>query len=53
MSQSIPRVTINRGRDAQFEGDGLRDNFVYRDLGIKQASGGKVGAHVIRVLYQR
>ena len=53
MSQSTPRVIINRASEASFEGDGLRDNFVYRDLGIKQASGGKVGAHVIRVLYQR
>ena len=50
MSQSTPRVTINRASEARFEGDGLRDNFVYRDLGIKQATGGKVGAHVIRVV---
>ena len=49
MSQTIPRVTVNRASDAGFEGDGLRDDFVYRDLGIKQATGGKVGAHVIRV----
>ena len=49
MSQSTPRVTVNRASEACFEGDGLRDNFVYRDLGIKQATGGKVGAHVIRV----
>lgn len=49
MSQTTPRVTVNRASDAGFEGDGLRDNFVYRDLGIKQATGGKVGAQVIRV----
>lgn len=50
MSQSTPTVTVNRASEASFEGDGLRNNFVYRDLGIKQATGGKVGAHVIRVL---
>ena len=35
-------------RDAQFESRGLRSFFEYRDLGIKEATGGKVLAHVIR-----
>jgi quercetin dioxygenase-like cupin family protein len=34
-------------RDALFE-RGLRSFFEYRDLGIKQATGGRVVAHVIR-----
>jgi quercetin dioxygenase-like cupin family protein len=34
-------------RDAQFE-RGLRSFFEYRDLGIRQATGGRVVAHVIR-----
>ena len=29
---------------------GLRGYFVYRDLGIEAATGGKVGAHVIRAV---
>ena len=32
-----------------FAGRGLRSYFEYRDLGIEQATGGRVGAHVIRV----
>ena len=31
-----------------FEGDGLRPIFEYRDLGLRAATGGRVGAHVIR-----
>ena len=34
-------------RDAGFE-RGLRSFFEYRDLGIRQATGGRVAAHVIR-----
>jgi quercetin dioxygenase-like cupin family protein len=34
-------------QDAKFE-PGLRAFFDYRDLGIKQATGGRVDAHVIR-----
>lgn len=36
-----------RHADAPFEG-GLRGFFEYRDLGIREATGGRVGAHVIR-----
>ena len=32
-----------------FEAGGLRSHYEYRDLGIKAATRGKVGAHVIRV----
>jgi len=37
----------SHARDARFE-HGLRSFFEYRDLGIEQATGGRVVAHVIR-----
>lgn len=37
----------SHARDARFE-RGLRSFFEYRDLGIKEATGGRVDAHVIR-----
>ena len=39
--------TVAHARDASFA-RGLRSFFEYRDLGIKQATGGRVDAHVIR-----
>lgn len=39
--------TLSHARDAQFE-KGLRAFFEYRDLGIAQATDGRVEAHVIR-----
>ncbi len=39
--------TATHARDARFE-RGLRAFFEYRDLGIKQATQGRVDAHVIR-----
>jgi quercetin dioxygenase-like cupin family protein len=39
--------TISHLRDSQFE-SGLRKFFDYRDLGIKDATDGRVVAHVIR-----
>ncbi len=41
--------TVSHARDATFE-RGLRAFFDYRDLGINQATGGKVVAHVIRAV---
>jgi quercetin dioxygenase-like cupin family protein len=38
---------VSHARDARFE-RGLRSFYEYRDLGIAQATGGKVVAHVIR-----
>lgn len=35
---------------AEFEIDGLREFFAYRDLGIKAATDGKYHAHVIRAV---
>ena len=40
--------SVSHLRDATFESEGLRAFFEYRDLGIKAATGGRVGAHVIR-----
>jgi len=34
--------------DTEFEARGLRAFFEYRDLGIRDATGGRVGVHVIR-----
>lgn len=38
---------VNHVADAKFDG-GLRAFFEYRSLGVPEATGGKMGAHVIR-----
>jgi mannose-6-phosphate isomerase-like protein (cupin superfamily) len=43
------RFSVCHARDAQWE-RGLRSFFEYRDLGIKEATSGKVIAHVIRAI---
>jgi mannose-6-phosphate isomerase-like protein (cupin superfamily) len=45
---TAPAFSVTHADDAQFKADGLRDYFEYRDLGIRAATGGRVGAHVIR-----
>jgi quercetin dioxygenase-like cupin family protein len=40
-------IVTHLGPDS-FETDGLRPFFEYRSLGLKELTGGKVGAHVIR-----
>ena len=42
------KFSVQHAEDGEFETDGLRTYFEYRDLGIKDATGGKVLAHVIR-----
>lgn len=42
--------TIAHADDGKFVGQGLRAFFEYRDLGIKGATQGKFGAHVIRAV---
>ncbi len=42
------KLSISHLRDAQFKSGGLRSFFEYRDLGIKEVTGGKVLAHIIR-----
>jgi quercetin dioxygenase-like cupin family protein len=41
--------TVSHARDAQFVA-GLRSFFEYRDLGVREATEGRVAAHVIRAL---
>ncbi len=42
------KFSVSHAHDSAFTHDGLRPFFEYRDLGIRAATGGKVGAHVIR-----
>jgi len=42
-------TTVSHADDAAFD-SGLRGFFAYRDLGIRAASGGAFGAHVIRAV---
>ncbi len=42
--------SVTHRENSDFEGGGLRGFFEYRDLGIKGATAGKVGAHVIRAV---
>jgi quercetin dioxygenase-like cupin family protein len=43
------RTTVSRAEDAEFD-QGLRAFFAYRDLGVRQATQGAFGAHVIRAV---
>jgi len=43
-------LTISHADASPFEGQGLRTFFEYRDLGIKHATSGAFGAHVIRAV---
>ena len=42
--------TIAHADEGKFEGQGLRAFFESRPLGIREATGGKYGAHVIRAV---
>ncbi|PSL22079.1 cupin domain-containing protein [Shimia abyssi] len=42
--------TVSNADDSPFVGAGLRAFFEYRQLGIKEATQGKFGAHVIRAV---
>jgi quercetin dioxygenase-like cupin family protein len=42
------KFSAAHAKDAVFEDGGLRSCFEYRDLGIKEATGGKAMAHVVR-----
>jgi len=48
MSSEAFKFSVSYARDAAFEPQGLWSHFVYRDLGIAGATGGRFGAHVIR-----
>lgn len=45
----MTQTVVRHAADDTFD-TGLRAFFAYRDLGIRDASGGKVGAHVIRAV---
>jgi len=42
------RFSVSQPETSAFHPDGLREYFEYRDLGVKEATGGKAVAHVIR-----
>jgi len=42
------KFSVQHARDGKFVADGLRQYFEYRDLGIREATGGKAVMHVIR-----
>ncbi len=42
------KFSHNKPGDTPWRGDGLRDFFLYRDLGIKDATGGRVIAHLVK-----
>jgi quercetin dioxygenase-like cupin family protein len=48
-AETKPRTTVTHARDRQFD-QGLRAFFAYGDLGIREATGGRFGAHVIRAV---
>ena len=48
MTQFEQKLVVLHEDESAFAGGGLRDQFVYRDLGISEATGGKYNAHVIR-----
>ena len=48
MVDAKPKVCVTRASEAKFEGDGLREQIVYRDLGVRAATGGRFNAHIMR-----
>lgn len=42
------RFVVSRSKGAEFETDGLREEFVYRDLGLADATHGDFHAHIIK-----
>ncbi|MEX0921150.1 MAG: cupin domain-containing protein [Rhodovibrionaceae bacterium] len=48
MATKQQEFSVHKAKESDFEGGGLRDFFVYRDLGIAKATQGGFGAQVIR-----
>ena len=42
------QFVVSRSEGAEFETDGLREEFVYRDLGLADATNGDFHAHIIK-----
>lgn len=48
LPSTINRFSHVKPTDTDFTGEGLRDFFVYRDLGVADATGGRVVAQLVR-----
>ena len=48
MVDTKEKVSIARADEGKYEGDGLRTQIVYRDLGVREATGGRYNAHIMR-----
>ena len=44
------RLSVSHAKTSSFKADGLRAFFEYRDLGVKEATGGRYVAHIIRAI---
>ena len=48
MHDDITAFTHVKPEDTEWRSDGLRDFFLYKDLGVEQATGGKVLAQLVK-----
>ncbi len=48
MVETKETVSITRADDTNFESGGLLEEIVYRDLGVREATGGRYSAHIMR-----
>jgi len=48
MATTKQKLMITHPENTHFEGGGLRNQFLYRELGVAEATGGKYNAHVIK-----
>lgn len=48
LDRTVTRFSHVKPGDTEFRSDGLRDFFIYRDLGIAEATAGKVLAQLVR-----
>lgn len=48
LDRTVTKFSHVKPEDTQFRMDGLRDFFIYRDLGVAEATAGKVIAQLVR-----
>ena len=48
LDRTVTKFSHDKPDDTQFRMDGLRDFFIYRDLGVAEATAGKVIAQLVR-----
>ena len=48
LKQTTMKFSHNKPGDTDFKGEGLREFFAYRDLGVAEATAGKVLAQLVR-----